>query len=1759
MAATIAKLSGASAKNYYYEEDPIFGETGGNNGDGSIAGDNLKWSGVQAEFLEVAGKQTTKEEFGNLLDNKTKDGEVQLKENFNTNSKKVDAYDLVLAAPKSVSALAIGAEDQDLVKAHQMAVEKTMKFVEENYAFARVANFDEQGNRTDSFNKTDNLAYATATHSTARSDKVSDFHLHSHNVILNQTYDEKQGKFKALAAQEMLKNQGTIDTFYKSELAKEVVKLGYQLEDKRHGFDIKMDQKVIDKFSQRREQIVEQAIDKFRKDFSDDEIKTAVGNAYKTTTGNDVGAKEFKDIVKEGVDKDGLISFMEKTAENLGTTFNSKDKVFLQHNLKAEKQEVSKETLHENWDKKLKEVDKDLTFDKLKENAKGEQQFLYKNEKEVLEKTMSLLTENEVKIGEKQLLKEASNLAVGQFSYSDLKAELDNVKKIGQKEDHEVKNLGVNENGEKEFTTKEMYRVEKENKDMILEMKEDVKAGWSDHSIMSKEEAIEALKDFEDKNFKLSEGQKEGYMQILTDKEQVGAVQGWAGSGKTASLKAVNHALEFQENKAEVTLLAPTNKAVGGAVEDSKLDSGKEFGAKTVAKHVKDIEKGATKSVKPLNNDEKTSSNLKDGGLSQDSKEKNSSKRQSEAPKAAKNDKKPTEADKLKDYLSKREQDRGLKKEDIKSKINADLGVFVATGNKAFKNKGSAIKGNGEGGLQVTNKTKTGRTTLVKGGEFNGAVKKESWNVKKGTYKSEVKFKDGSSFKTEMKSSGTVNRSDFKSAVGSMVGSQLHSSQTIKKTNSKGDESIEKSRTVLGVKSESKEAHNKVSSEKKSSISFAKVAKLEKQTLEVKKGGNTLKTETAKKEIFGFGTTTQKQQVFNKDGELTAQKSVKEKSVFGVVVKREVEIKNIEKDSNKVDVKITKSKNDEGLKSEAFKAATQKPEVKEVKGADKKEALKVGDDNAKIEKKDKVLIVDESSMLGAKDLNKMLKDAKENGSKVVLIGDTQQLQSISAGNAFKNIQEQVKTTEMNQTIRQQTSSEKVVADNARDKATVKKSFNELEEKGRLHEIKDEGKRVDAVASAAVKKETLTGTNVKGEKVEKQVTFKDNLIVANTNDENKKLNEAVRSKLKESGEIEKTGVKATVRETVNMSAIKQAKADNFEKGQIISTFGDVKGMTKGKEYEVKSINTKTNEVLVKGLEKDKNGKDVFSRVNLKEAAGKLNVEIKTEKEFVKGDIVVVNKTNKDAGIVNSERGQVVAVDKDKKTMSVDFGGKTKEIDLSKGDKGVSHGYAITTHKSQGVTVDRVQFSVDTQKTGTSLNNTYVAASRQKLKAEVFTDDAYKTQKMAMGEQVKTTTHNHKDPAKEPEKAKNEASGDKEFKPTEAMKDAANKIRWANNLKNSDSKNDDKKVENKDSKDSVQKVENRSDLEIAKDKNSSKMDFMSATLNKDKEVRVAAASNEKNPEINLDRLAGDREKDVKVAVAGNKSTPEDTLDRLSSDKEKDVKVAVAKNEFTKEDTLDKLSGDKEKDVRLAVAENKDTDKFTLENMAKIETDRDVKIAIVENKNTPENVRDELKIDKEVRKVLDNKVEDVKTPDTKQDDSVKSEDTKRDDVKTTDTKSDDGEKQDTVKQDNVKVEDTKSEDVKAPDIKPDDSVKSEDTKRDDVKTTDTKSEDSVKQDGVKVEDKVDTEKPVDSIKSEDGEKQDTVKQDDTKPDDSVKSEDIKSDDNVKQDNNSNAEKSVNIEFSDIENKEEKLNKASENMTENDKSSDKDEARSQ
>jgi Ti-type conjugative transfer relaxase TraA len=151
-----------------------------------------------------------------------------------------------------------------------------------------------------------------------------------------------------------------------------------------------------------------------------------------------------------------------------------------------------------------------------------------------------------------------------------------------------------------------------------------------------------------------------------------------------------------------------------------------------------------------------------------------------------------------------------------------------------------------------------------------------------------------------------------------------------------------------------------------------------------------------------------------------------------------------------------------------------------------------------------VLVIDEAGMVGTRQLERVLSHAAEAGTKVVLVGDPQQLQAIEAGAAFRSIYERHGGAEIGEVRRQRQDWQR---DATRDLATGK-TGNALEayrSHGMVHEAQSrEQARADLID--------------RWDRDRQASPDRSRIILTHTNDEVRALNEAARERMRAAGDL-----------------------------------------------------------------------------------------------------------------------------------------------------------------------------------------------------------------------------------------------------------------------------------------------------------------------------------------------------------------------------------------------------------------------------------------------------------------------------------------------------------------------------------------------------------------------------------------------------------------------------------------------------------------
>jgi ATP-dependent exoDNAse (exonuclease V) alpha subunit len=363
--------------------------------------------------------------------------------------------------------------------------------------------------------------------------------------------------------------------------------------------------------------------------------------------------------------------------------------------------------------------------------------------------------------------------------------------------------------------------------------------------------------------------------------------------------------------------------------------------------------------------------------------------------------------------------------------------------------------------------------------------------------------------------------------------------------------------------------------------------------------------------------------------------------------------------------------------------------------------------------------IDEVSMVGSKQMNDLIKASEKVNARLVFIGDTKQLQSISAGRMFQKLQETgaMKTVHMTETLRQKDEDYKqIVADIAVRR--IDSAFEKMERKGKIHEITDDSERRAAIVEEFTSKKD----------------YRNVLVVTPLNRDRNELNVQIRESLKQKGKLKGEEHTFTVREPKSLSPADKHFAASYSMGDIVTINGGVKGIKLGTQGTVLSTDRQTQKLRVLL------GDNRTTEINLTTYGHKLGAYREKSIRLSEGEKVVFLKNDRTLGVQNGLTGEIKSIDpRGNITVKRD---RKKDIiwNLRYTYNYLDHGYAVTDYKSQGQTSREVIFNTNTERT-TSFNSFYVAATRGRDNLHVYTNDPIKLKEQVKHEALKTSTLDH----------------------------------------------------------------------------------------------------------------------------------------------------------------------------------------------------------------------------------------------------------------------------------------------------------------------------------------------------------------------------------------------------------------------------------
>jgi conjugative relaxase-like TrwC/TraI family protein len=370
-------------------------------------------------------------------------------------------------------------------------------------------------------------------------------------------------------------------------------------------------------------------------------------------------------------------------------------------------------------------------------------------------------------------------------------------------------------------------------------------------------------------------------------------------------------------------------------------------------------------------------------------------------------------------------------------------------------------------------------------------------------------------------------------------------------------------------------------------------------------------------------------------------------------------------------------------------------------------------------------LVDESSLASTNQMREFLTRLGPN-DRVLLVGDIRQHQGVEAGRPFEQLQEAgMRTARLDEIVRQKDPTLKSAVELLAT-GQVSAALDILQQQGRVKEIPNAEERVRAIAKSYVESPEKT------------------LIVSPDNASRYELNVAVRQELKANGSLapEDHTFRVLVQRQ-DMTGAERSWASHYEIDDVVRYTRGSKaiGIEAAAYASVVAINPSANQLTVEKA----NGE--LATYDPRRLTG-VSVYQEIQRELSVGDRIQFTAPDKSLGVANRDLAVLEAIHPDGRISArLD---NDRQIEFNTGEhRHFDHGYAVTSHSSQGLTAERVLVHADTCVHPDLLNSrfAYVSISRASHEVTLFTDDMTKLAPQLGAEVSKTSALEINQPSSE----------------------------------------------------------------------------------------------------------------------------------------------------------------------------------------------------------------------------------------------------------------------------------------------------------------------------------------------------------------------------------------------------------------------------
>jgi ATP-dependent exoDNAse (exonuclease V) alpha subunit len=350
----------------------------------------------------------------------------------------------------------------------------------------------------------------------------------------------------------------------------------------------------------------------------------------------------------------------------------------------------------------------------------------------------------------------------------------------------------------------------------------------------------------------------------------------------------------------------------------------------------------------------------------------------------------------------------------------------------------------------------------------------------------------------------------------------------------------------------------------------------------------------------------------------------------------------------------------------------------------------------------RLFFIDESSLASTNQMREFLTRLGPH-DRVLLIGDIRQHQGVEAGRPFEQLQEAgMRTARLDEIVRQQDPALKSTVELLAT-GQVSAALDALQQQGRVKEIRSAEERIRAIAKSYVESPDNT------------------LIVSPDNASRCELNVTVRQELKRNGTLapEDHTFRILVQRQ-DMTGAERSWASHYEVNDVIRYTRGSKaiGIGAGAYVSVVAIDPAANLLTVQKPNQE------LANYDPRRLTG-VSVYREIGREFSVGDRIQFTAPDKSLSVANRDLATIEAIHPDGRLSARLDNNRQIEFNASQ-HRHFDHGYAVTSHSSQGLTAERVLVHADTSVHPDLLNSRfgYVSISRASHDATLFTDDIAK---------------------------------------------------------------------------------------------------------------------------------------------------------------------------------------------------------------------------------------------------------------------------------------------------------------------------------------------------------------------------------------------------------------------------------------------------